>query len=79
MAVKPWMGAIKNGEPTDFKKTFGIEAKKLNKKPEATLELEYCFGYRAKDSRNNLRYLKNGKIAYHAAALGIILDGKTNK
>jgi len=73
MAVKPWMGAIKNGAPTGFS-----IPKNLNKSPDATLELEYCFGYRAKDSRNNLRYLKNGKIAYHAAALGIILDGKTN-
>jgi len=35
-------------------------------------------GYRAKDCRNNLRYLKNGKIVYHAAALGIVLDSSKN-
>ena len=72
MAVKPWMGAIRNGKPTDFKPP------KDNKAPKATLELEYCYGYRVKDTRNNLRYLKSGKIAYHAAALGIILDGSNN-
>jgi len=31
-------------------------------------------GYRAKDSRNNLKYLPDGKIIYHAAGLGIIYD-----
>ena len=72
MAVKPWMGAMK--APTDF-----VPPKGPNKAPGANLELEYCYGYRAKDCRNNLRYLKDGKIVYHAAALGIVLDPKTNK
>ena len=44
----------------------------------AKLELEYCHGYRAKDCRNNLRYLANGKIVYHAAALGITMDQNKN-
>ena len=41
----------------------------------AKLQLEYCHGYRAKDCRNNLRYLESGKeIIYHAAAVGIKLN-----
>ena len=42
------------------------------------VELEYVHGYRAKDQRNNIRYLKNGNIAYTAAALGIVFDIKEN-
>lgn len=73
MAVKPWMGAMK--APTDFDKDAYT---KPGRAPQANLELEYCYGYRAKDCRNNLRYLKDGKIIYHAAALGIVLDIKKN-
>jgi hypothetical protein len=48
-------------------------------KPEADLELEYVYGYRANDSRQNLRLNSRGKVIYFTAALGIILDPKTNK
>ena len=79
MAVKPWLGAMK--EPSDFEETFGLPLKVgfLKKPPMAKLELEYCHGYRAKDCRNNLRYVKDGKVIYHAAAVGIKLDAKKNK
>ena len=40
--------------------------------------MNYVFGYRAKDSRNNLHYLKSGEIVYHAAAVGIVLNIETN-
>lgn len=43
MAVKPWLGAIK--EPTGFK-----NPKDQNKPPEVTIALNYVFGYRAKYS-----------------------------
>ena len=65
MASKPWLGALK--APT--KPVQGDKSK-----PKAKLELDYVHGYRAKDCRNNLRYLKNGKIVYHAAAIGIVHD-----
>lgn len=42
------------------------------------LQLDFVYGYRAKDCRNNVRYLKNGSIVYNAAALGIVLDGANN-
>ncbi len=50
MAVKPWLGAIK--EPTDFK-----PLRFPDEKPNVTLTLEYVYGYRAKDCRNNIRIL----------------------
>ena len=67
MAVKPWLGAIK--PPDGFDESLDVDKQK--KPPMAKLELEYCHGYRAKDCRNNLRYLKNGRIVYHAAGVGI--------
>lgn len=48
MAVKPWLGAIK--EPSDF-----VQTKNAAKKPSCTLELDYVFGYRTKDMRNNVK------------------------
>ena len=71
MAVKPWLGAMI--APTDYK-----EGKMETKPPKAALELDYVHGYRAKDMRNNVRYLKDGSIVYNAAALGIVLDQNSN-
>lgn len=49
MAVKPWLGAIK--EPTQpYYKSRG-------KPPRANLSLRYAHGYRTKDCRNNLKYV----------------------
>ena len=38
--------------------------------------LEYVHGYRSKDCKNNLRYLKNGHIGYNAAASAIDVDNE---
>ena len=37
------------------------------------VELEWVYGYRAQDCRNNVRYSANGDVVYHAAALGVVL------
>lgn len=42
------------------------------------LDLEYVYGYRSHDTRNNLKYGANNEILYHTAAVGINLDSKTN-
>lgn len=68
LAVKPWEGAIK--PPTGYVKP----PRNQNTPPAISLELEFVHGYRAKDCRNNLKYLNNGKIIYHAAAIGIVYD-----
>jgi hypothetical protein len=68
MAVKPWIGAI--AEPTNHPP--------INKAiPDVTYKLEYCYGYRTQDSRQNLYYNSDGNIVFMSACLGIILD-KTN-
>ena len=71
MAVKPWLGAMK--APSDYKAPKGPCSE-----PKASLSLEYVYGYRAKDMKNNCRLLKNGKIVYNAAALGIVMDIEKN-
>ena len=69
MAVKPWIGAIK--EPQNHNE--------VNKDPPAIgLELEYVYGYRCQDSRQNVYYNPDGNIVYMTAALGIILDKASN-
>lgn len=73
MAVKPWVGTVKATIPTNYKKSRGD-----SEEPEADLELEYVYGYRTHDTRNNLRYNMNGDIIYHTAAVGINLNTKKN-
>lgn len=38
--------------------------------------MEWVHGYRSRDTKNNISYLVDGSIAYHAAALGIVYDAK---
>ena len=40
--------------------------------------IDYVHGYRSKDCRNNVKYLKNGSIVYHTAILGIVMDVVSN-
>lgn len=69
-AVKPWLGAIV--EPTT-----GAKADKSA--PNTKLSLQYVYGYRAIDSRNNIFYTHKGtEIAYMTAALGIVLNTQNN-
>lgn len=42
------------------------------------VELEYCYGYRSKDCKNNI-FLYNNQLIYHAAAIGIKLDYYNNR
>ena len=54
------------------------EDPKQKEKPEANLELEYVYGYRCHDARNNLKYTQEGKIVFHAAGVGIVMDQNKN-
>ena len=76
MAVKPWLGAIK--APSDY---LGFKSSQLTR-PKVNIELDYVFGYRTKDCRNNLfldmKRDRETVLMYHAAALGICLDVETN-
>ena len=73
MAVKPWKGVIDNSIPSDYK-----PSKNDGDAPDAGLKLEYVYGYRCHDVRNNLRYTENDHFVYHTAALGITMDPAKN-
>ena len=73
MAVKPWKGVVDHSVPSKYKASLRDGAA-----PDATLQLEYIYGYRCHDARNNLRYSLNGNIVYHAAGVGISLNKDTN-
>lgn len=73
MAVKPWIGTVKNSVPSTYQPKKGE-----SNAPEANLELEYVHGYRCHDARNNLKYSPNGTIVYHTAAVGVVLNSKDN-
>jgi len=65
----------------------GLSRPKLFRKAKAaaaagdisSLELAFIHGYRGFDSRNNVHYLSNGSIVYHAAAAGIVYDSVSGK
>ncbi len=42
------------------------------------MKLDFIHGYRGFDSRNNLHYLQDGDIVYHAAGAGIVLNTASN-
>jgi len=64
-AVKPWKGAIQAPGDPPAERTG---------KPDVNLELEWVHGYRAQDTRNNLRYSDDGDIMYSSAGVGISYD-----
>lgn len=72
-ACKPFLGEVKASTPKGYKPPKGA-----GDAPTEGLKLKYVHGYRAFDTRNNIRYTRDGKIAFHAAALGIVLDKSDN-
>ena len=73
MAVKPWKGVVDNSVPDGFRPN-----KRDGEAPDASLELEYVHGFRSHDCRNNLRYTSEGKLAYMAAGVAVVMDTQTN-
>jgi microtubule-associated protein-like 6 len=70
LAVKPWKGAIvaPSSAPA-FHQT----------PPTVDYQLEYVYGYRCFDSRQNVFYTSdNNQIVYMTAALGVVLNKNTN-
>ena len=74
-ASRPWIGELRKSSP-DIQINNN-----MGKPPAQNIDrLKYVFGYRAFDSRMNIKYTKDeNKIVYTTAALGIVLDKKTNK
>lgn len=70
LAIKPWLGALK--PPSNAPEVNLLP-------PKASLDLEYVYGYRCFDSRQNLFYTKNQEeVVYMTAALGVVLNKRTN-
>jgi hypothetical protein len=47
--------------------------------PETQLDLDYIYGIRCHDVRNNLRYNNEGKLVYNCAGVGVVMDKAANK
>ena len=69
MAVKPWIGAVK--EPTNHPPPNPSP-------PDVNYTLEYVYGYRCEDSRQNVYFNSAGQAVYMTAALGVILNQSNN-
>jgi microtubule-associated protein-like 6 len=60
---------VKDKAPSGYQKEGDV-----GNPPNSSLELEYIYGYRCHDTRNNLRYDNKGRITYHCAGVGISMD-----
>jgi len=61
------------------KEAVTAEGKKKKPSDVQELSLDFVHGYRGFDSRNNLHYLPEGDIVYHAAGAGIVYNTTANK
>lgn len=64
-AVKPWLGAIKEpkSHPKPSKKT-----------PAEEYVIDWVYGYRSEEARQNVQFNAAGQAVYPTAALGVIFD-----
>lgn len=69
MAVKPYVGVVKNSIPSHFSQNMVS----MNE-PNANLELEFVHGYRCFDTRNNIFYVDSNHIIFHTAGVGVLMD-----
>jgi len=69
LAVKPWVGSVvAPSDPPPVDKS----------QPDIQYELEYVYGYRSADAKQNLHYNPEGNLVYMTACMGIILDKNNN-
>jgi WD40 repeat protein len=57
-------------EPRGYQKP----PKNQEKAPTVELDLDWVYGYRSRDVKNNIGMLSDGSIVYNAAAVGIVYD-----
>ena len=73
MAVKPWVGEVKNSWPTGFK-----ALPNHNDAPVENLFLRHAFGFRCHDAKDTAKFLENpDQIVFITAALGVTMDSKS--
>ncbi len=66
LAVKPWIGATKAMTPKDFKPP------NAKKGVVATMELKWAHGFRSFDTKNNLKFNKEGNVIFTTAGVGVV-------
>lgn len=69
-AVKPWLGAIKEPES---------HPKPNSKPPKDDFEIDWVYGYRSEEARNNCMFNAAGHACYPSAALGVVFNYKEMK
>jgi WD40 repeat protein/Ca2+-binding EF-hand superfamily protein len=72
-ASKPFLGEVKASTPKGY-----VPPKGAGDAPNQSIKIKYVHGYRAFDTRMNVKYTYDDRVVYHAAALGIVLDKNTN-
>lgn len=73
MAVKPYLGAVKNSAPSNSR-----EFKGNLDPPEMDIQLKYVHGYRTFDTRNNIHFVDENHIMFHAAGVNIKMKVEAN-
>jgi microtubule-associated protein-like 6 len=74
MAVKPFLGEVKNSQPSDF-----FFEKGMDEAPEENLKLYYANGYRCFDAKNTAKFSNDpDSIVFVTAALGVNMNVVSN-
>lgn len=73
MAVKPYLGVVKNSVPSYWK-----DSSQDLSEPNHSLELEFIHGYWCFDTRNNIFFVSENEILFHSAAVVIKMNIKSN-
>jgi len=73
LMIKSKYAKMLEGAPSDY-----IPRTNDAEPPESNLTLDYVYGYRCEDTRNNVRYNKGGEIVYHSATVGVVLKQSDN-
>lgn len=72
-AMRNSLGALNGSAPPALvSQTFPLDA------PAENLELDFVFGYRGRDCRQNLHFLDANTVVYNIAALGVVFDHARN-
>lgn len=74
VAQNPTARTLKDCGPSKY-----VPSSQAGSAPDANLELDYIYGYRCHDVRNNVRYSHNGeKLIWHAGAVAIVYEKGSN-
>ena len=70
MAILPFKGQVEASWNPAYPRTN--IPKKYSQAPTETLSLKWAHGFRSFDTRDNLKYTKNGDVLFTTAGLGVV-------